>query len=157
MYEQARKLMIKAHNGQKRKITGEPYFSHPLNVARILRRAGFPEEVVIAGLLHDAVEDTEVTDQDIREMFGDIIADLVASHTENKSLSWEERKAHTIEQVRTGTLEEKALIVADKLDNLSSVRYALSSEGKAVWSYFNRGYDQQKWYNEGIKIIWNTG
>lgn len=151
MYEKARKMMIEAHKGQVRKITGEPYFSHPLNVARILRRAGFSEDVVIAGLLHDAVEDTSMTDQDIRQIFGDVVADLVASHTENKALSWEERKAHTIEQVRTVTLEEKALIVADKLDNLSSVKYALSSEGKSVWSYFNRGYDQQKWYNEGIK------
>ncbi|MBF2345884.1 bifunctional (p)ppGpp synthetase/guanosine-3',5'-bis(diphosphate) 3'-pyrophosphohydrolase [Listeria seeligeri] len=151
MYEKARKMMIEAHKGQVRKITGEPYFSHPLNVARILRRAGFSEDVVIAGLLHDAVEDTSMTDQDIRQIFGDVVADLVASHTENKTLSWEERKAHTIEQVRTGTLEEKALIVADKLDNLSSVKYALSSEGKSVWRYFNRDYDQQRWYNEGIK------
>ncbi|MBC6298023.1 bifunctional (p)ppGpp synthetase/guanosine-3',5'-bis(diphosphate) 3'-pyrophosphohydrolase [Listeria sp. FSL L7-1517] len=151
MYEKARKKMIEAHSGQVRKITGEAYFSHPLNVARILRRAGFSEEVVIAGLLHDAVEDTSMTDKDIRDMFGEKVADLVAAHTENKDLSWEERKAHTIEQVRTGTLEEKALIVADKLDNLSSVRYALSSEGDSVWNYFKRGYDKQKWYNEGIK------
>lgn len=151
MYEKARQMMIEAHSGQVRKITGEPYFSHPLNVARILRRAGFREEVVVAGLLHDAVEDTEMTDQDIRATFGDVVADLVASHTENKALSWEERKAHTIEQVRTGNLEEKALIVADKLDNLTSVKYALSSEGKSVWGYFKRGYELQKWYNEGIK------
>ncbi|EHL2643144.1 bifunctional (p)ppGpp synthetase/guanosine-3',5'-bis(diphosphate) 3'-pyrophosphohydrolase, partial [Listeria monocytogenes] len=54
MYEKARQMMIEAHSGQVRKITGEPYFSHPLNVARILRRAGFREEVVVAGLLHDA-------------------------------------------------------------------------------------------------------
>ncbi|MBC8923586.1 bifunctional (p)ppGpp synthetase/guanosine-3',5'-bis(diphosphate) 3'-pyrophosphohydrolase, partial [Escherichia coli] len=83
-------------------------FSHPLNVARILRRAGFREEVVVAGLLHDAVEDTEMTDADIRAAFGAEVADLVASHTENKTFSWEERTAHTIEQVRTGNLEEKA-------------------------------------------------
>lgn len=86
MYEKARQMMIEAHSGQVRKITGEPYFSHPLNVARILRRAGFREEVVVAGLLHDAVEDTEMTDADIRATFGDEVADLVASHTENKTL-----------------------------------------------------------------------
>ncbi|WP_099223521.1 HD domain-containing protein [Listeria costaricensis] len=150
MYEKAKAYARAAHEGQKRKITGEIYFSHPLNVARILRQAGFSEDVVIAGLLHDVVEDTVVTGAEIEQEFGPHVAALVLSHTENKALSWEERKAHTIETVRTGSLEEKALIVADKYDNLSSIRYAMSSEGHAVWQHFKRGYDLQKWYYTGV-------
>ncbi|MBC2367577.1 bifunctional (p)ppGpp synthetase/guanosine-3',5'-bis(diphosphate) 3'-pyrophosphohydrolase [Listeria booriae] len=157
MYQRASEFAEKAHRGQRRKITGEPYFSHPRNVANLLRNAGFREEVVAAGFLHDVVEDTPVTLDEIRTAFGEDVARLVASHTEDKSKTWEERKKHTIETVRTGTLEEKAIIVADKLDNLQSVKYALSSEGNKVWSYFNRGYDLQKWYNEGVVANMYTG
>lgn len=150
MYEKAKAFIRKAHQGQKRKITGEPYFSHPFNVARILQQAGFRQDVVIAGLLHDVVEDTPVTMEEITTEFGPNVAKLVAAHTENKALSWEERKAHTIEVVKNGSLEEKAIIVADKLDNLTSVKYALSSEGNRVWNYFKRGYSMQKWYNQSV-------
>ncbi|WP_239256185.1 HD domain-containing protein [Listeria ilorinensis] len=153
MYEKAKAYAQTAHEGQKRKITGEIYFSHPLNVARILRQAGFSEDVVIAGLLHDVVEDTLVTANEIEQEFGSHVAALVLSHTEDKTLSWEERKAHTIETVRTGNLEEKALIVADKYDNLSSIRYAMSSEGSAVWQHFNRGYDLQEWYYTSVAKV----
>ncbi|WP_163652149.1 HD domain-containing protein [Listeria sp. PSOL-1] len=150
MYQKAKIFAANAHLGQKRKITGEKYFSHPLNVARLLANAGFSEEVVVAGLLHDVVEDTEITSQEIERQFGKPVAELVAAHTENKALSWEERKAHTIETVRLGSLAEKALIVADKYDNLLSIQYAFSSEGKRVWSYFKRSYSEQKWYYESV-------
>lgn len=150
MYEKAKVFIKEAHRGQRRKITGEPYFSHPFNVARILQQAGFGTDVVVAGLLHDVVEDTPITIEEIETEFGKHVAQLVAAHTENKDLSWEERKAHTIEVVRNGSLEEKAIIVADKLDNLTSVKYALSSEGDRVWNYFKRGYSLQKWYNQSV-------
>ncbi|EUJ32267.1 HD domain-containing protein [Listeria cornellensis] len=150
MYQRASDFAEQAHRMQRRKITGEPYFSHPRNVAQLLHDAGFREEVVAAGFLHDVVEDTPVTLDEIRAAFGVEVAELVASHTEDKSQSWEERKSHTIDVVRTGTLEQKAIIVADKLDNLRSIKYALSSEGNKVWGYFKRGYDLQKWYNESV-------
>ncbi|MBC1475565.1 bifunctional (p)ppGpp synthetase/guanosine-3',5'-bis(diphosphate) 3'-pyrophosphohydrolase [Listeria grandensis] len=150
MYQRASDFAEEAHQTQRRKITGEPYFSHPRNVANLLRGAGFREEVVAAGFLHDVVEDTPVTLDEVRALFGEDVADLVASHTEDKTLSWEDRKSHTIEFLRTASLEQKAIIVADKLDNLQSIKYAWSSEGDKVWSYFNRGYKQQKWYNESV-------
>ncbi|WP_311769627.1 HD domain-containing protein [Listeria rocourtiae] len=150
MYQRASDFAEQAHQMQRRKITGEPYFSHPRNVAHLLRDAGFRDEVVAAGFLHDVVEDTPVTLDEIRADFGDEVAELVASHTEDKLQPWEARKSHTIEVVRTGTLEQKAIIVADKLDNLQSVKYALSSEGDRVWGYFKRDYEAQKWYNESI-------
>ncbi|MHC5251181.1 HD domain-containing protein [Listeria kieliensis] len=157
MYEKALEFARKAHASQKRKITGEKYFSHPFNVARILSSAGFPEYVVAAGLLHDVVEDTDVTRTDIVNEFGEKTANLVMAHTEDKSKSWEERKSHTIETVRNGNLEVKALIVADKLDNLSSIRYAMSMEGNRVWNHFKRGYNEQKWYYMGVLDAMTTG
>ncbi|WP_088825541.1 HD domain-containing protein [Listeria goaensis] len=157
MYEKAVKMAREAHEGQKRKITGEKYFSHPLNVARILRQAQLPEYVVVAGLLHDAAEDTALTIADIEREFGGKVARLVAAHTEDKSLSWENRKSHTIHVVETGDLEVKSLIVADKLDNLTSIKYALSSEGNQVWTYFKRGYSEQKWYYMSVAEVMYNG
>lgn len=157
MYEKAVQIAREAHRGQKRKITGEKYFSHPLNVARILRAANMPEYVVVAGLLHDAVEDTNLTEMDIEREFGKEVARLVAAHTEDKSLSWENRKSHTIQTVKTGDLDVKALIVADKLDNLTSIKYALSSEGERAWTYFKRGYQEQKWYYSSVASVMYEG
>nr|WP_241433630.1 HD domain-containing protein [Listeria floridensis] len=123
----------------------------------MLSTAGFPEYVAIAGLLHDVVEDTGTTNAEIKEQFGEKVAELVRAHTEDKTKSWEERKAHTIETVRNGSLEVKALIVADKLDNLSSIRYAMSSEGDRVWTYFKRGYSEQKWYYTNVRNAMTVG
>jgi len=75
-------FMVKAHGDQKRNYTGEPYAVHPLEVAGILADYGFQDEVVIAGLFHDVVEDTKVTLEDIKEKFGHRIAKLVEEVTD---------------------------------------------------------------------------
>ncbi len=69
---------IRAHAEQKRKYTGEPYIVHPIEVAEIVRTVHHTEEMIIAALLHDVVEDTPVTIGDVRERFGDKVAELVA-------------------------------------------------------------------------------
>ena len=86
-----------AHEGQKRKGTDVPYIVHPFEVAQILTKAGASESVICAGLLHDTVEDTEVTLEEIRQKFGGEVAGMVSVMTEDKSLSWEERKQKAVE------------------------------------------------------------
>lgn len=141
----------KAHAGQVRKVSNEPYIYHPLNVAKTLEDAGFSEEVVIAGILHDTVEDTEVEIDDIKKEFGSTIAGLVASNTETKHLTWEERKEQTIKKLADAPIEIKALIVADKLDNLRQIKKEITNLGEnAVWSSFKRGKEKQRWYYEEI-------
>lgn len=149
-YEEALQVATRAHHGQIRKNSTESYLEHPKRVANLLERAKFREEVVIAGLLHDVVEDSETTMEEIRVQFGDAIADIVAAHTEDKRLSWEDRKRHTIETVKRAPLEVKALIVADKLDNLQSVKKQYDEIGEGVWAAFKRGKEQQSWYNRSI-------
>ena len=88
----------KAHEGHFRKGSKIPYITHPLEVAKILGEAVNPKEneaLICAGLLHDTVEDTDTSLETIRREFGEKVADLVASDSENKGLSWEKRKQNT--------------------------------------------------------------
>ena len=148
--EKAQQLATKAHENQTRKNSSEPYIEHPKRVAMLLKEAGFPEEVVIAGYLHDVVEDTPITIEDIRDQFGEEVAEIVAYHTEDKTLSWEERKQHTINAFKTAPYHVQALIIADKLDNLQSVVEQYNQMGDKVWDAFKRGKEQQAWYNCSI-------
>ncbi|WP_200411617.1 HD domain-containing protein [Virgibacillus salexigens] len=156
MKQRAKHFATSAHHGQRRKSSNAPYITHPVRVAERLEAAGFGEELICAGYLHDVVEDTPYTIEDIKEHFGSHVAYLVAAHTEDKSLRWKERKQHTIDTVRVGGKEIKQLIIADKLDNLLSLEADLANQGDAVWDHFNAPYDQQKWYNQAIaKVMYN--
>src|SRR5699024_1732494 len=111
-------------------------------VAKRLGEAGFSDELVAAGFLHDVVEDTPIEMEEIQRTFGEKVARLVAAHTEDKSKSWKERKQHTIDTVKKADKEVKYLIVADKLDNLLSVEASMDELGDAVWDNFNAGYEE---------------
>lgn len=148
--EDAKQFATIAHGTQTRKNDDELYIEHPKRVAAILTEAGFREPVIMASLLHDVVEDTPVTIEEIAGKFGKEVADIVAYHTEDKSLSWEERKQHTISVVRTAPLEVRALIIADKLDNLTCLVKQYEQMGDDVWKAFKRGKEQQAWYNRSV-------
>ena len=150
MKQTAKAFAEKAHQGQTRKSSNVPYITHPILVAKRLESAGFTDELVCAGYLHDVVEDTPYEIEDIKSTFGPRIAALVAAHTEDKSKSWEERKQHTIDTIKNAEDEVKYLIVADKLDNLLGLEQDLMSQGDVVWSHFNAGAEKQKWYNASI-------
>ncbi|MBM7694622.1 (p)ppGpp synthase/HD superfamily hydrolase [Peribacillus deserti] len=147
---EARQFAINAHQGQKRKLRETPYVQHPVNVAAILQKEKYAVEVIAAGLLHDVVEDTHYTINDIRERFGDKVALLVSSNTEDKQLTWEERKAHTISSAKIAAPEVKALIGADKLDNLRSILLEYELQGDSIWTHFKRGKEKQRWYYSGV-------
>lgn len=150
--ELAKEFAIKAHKGQKRKSdTSKPMIIHPINVANILSEYNFDDNVVAAGYLHDVVEDTKYTLKDIEKKFGQDIASLVNGATEpDKSLSWEERKKHTIENIKNLNLRHKAIVCADKISNLEDLRILSEISGKYDFSCFKRGYESQKWYYEEI-------
>ena len=150
--EKAVEFATAAHAGQMRKLSNQPYILHPLQVAETLEKAGFCEELVVAGLLHDTVEDTDTTLEQIEREFGAKVSSFVAAHTEDKTKTWEERKQHTLELVKEASLEVKALIVADKWDNLKSMSAGYELMGETIWSSFKRGIEQQKWYIRGIAI-----
>jgi (p)ppGpp synthase/HD superfamily hydrolase len=150
--ERAIQFATAAHAGQVRKLSNEPYIVHPLQVAKTLEEAGFCEELVIAALLHDTVEDTDTTIEQIEKEFGPKVAHFVSAHTEDKTKTWEERKQHTLDLVKDASLEVKALIVADKWDNLKSMTAGHELMGDKIWSCFKRGLDSQEWYIRGVAM-----
>ncbi|QKX49433.1 bifunctional (p)ppGpp synthetase/guanosine-3',5'-bis(diphosphate) 3'-pyrophosphohydrolase [Planococcus glaciei] len=139
------------HTGQVRKGTSIPYISHPFAVGMMLQQAGESEEVIAAGILHDTLEDTATTEEEIRTVFGEQVLLLVKAASEpDKSRPWEDRKRHTVSKLAARSREELAIIVADKLHNLRSIRLDLEETGEEVWNRFNRGKEQQEWYYRGI-------
>jgi guanosine-3',5'-bis(diphosphate) 3'-pyrophosphohydrolase len=144
LLQKALRYATKAHEGQFRKTKGIPMITHPIRVAEILKDAGFSEEVIAAGYLHDTVEDTTVTIEDIEMEFGSKVASIVAGNTEDKTKSWEERKQHTIDWIKEAPV--RALIIADKWDNLQSMVHDFELMGESLWDSFNRGKEKQSWY-----------
>jgi (p)ppGpp synthase/HD superfamily hydrolase len=149
--ERALRWAAACHEGQVRKGSGVPYVEHVVGVAMILDRLGFGEEVVIAGLLHDVVEDTEATLEQVRERFGAGVADLVAHCSEVKrdeqgrKRPWVDRKRDHLAAMAGAPAEARAVILADKLHNLVSIACDLR-DGVPVWSLFNADRDQVLWY-----------
>lgn len=133
------------HRLQHRKYPGVevPYISHLAGVTATLARHGFDEEVLAAGALHDAIEDTEATFREIERHFGRRVAELVQHVTEpDKSLPWEERKRRYIEHFAVGPWEAQAITLADKIDNLESIVVCAREHGDP-WAQLKRGRDAQ--------------
>jgi hypothetical protein len=145
--DHAIEFAAEAHKSQSRKGTDIPYISHPFGVAMLLQQAKCKENVIIAGILHDTIEDTDTKEDDIRSQFGEEVLRLVLSASEpDKSDTWEARKQHTVEYLKKANLDVRLLACADKLHNLRSIQRELEVIGDAVWSKFKRGYEEQKWY-----------
>jgi (p)ppGpp synthase/HD superfamily hydrolase len=140
-----------AHKEDKRKGTEIPYIIHPIGVSMLLLQAGYNTEVVIAGLLHDTIEDTSVTGDDIESAFGKQVRNIVEGCSEpDKSLTWEERKQHTIEILANVSNEIRWVTCADKLHNIRSMYEEYQLLGEELWSKFKRGKEKQAWYYRGI-------
>ena len=150
--DKALEFAINAHMGQVRKSEPDkPMIMHPINAGNILEEYGFDDNVIAAAYLHDVVEDTNYTIDDIKNEFGEDIASLVWGNTEpDKSLSWEERKKHTISSIRNLPLRNKAIVCADKISNLEDLYLIINKKGIRDFSCFKRGEDEQKWYYTNI-------
>lgn len=144
-------VAAQAHEGQLRKSTKTPYISHPYAVGLMLAQAGCTEDMVIAGILHDTVEDTGLTLDYIREHFGEHVALIVEGCSEpDKSLSWEERKSHTLQYLRTAPWDIRVVTCADKLHNIQTISVNYQKVGDRVWERFKRGRKEQAWYYRGL-------
>lgn len=135
-----------AHQGQKRKGSGLDYICHPLEVLQILTQCGAALPVLIAGVLHDTIEDTPVTAQQIHDTFGPKVTALVLHHSEDKGKTWKERKTAAIREAQIGTPECKLLIAADKVSNLRSTAAAHQQLGESLWQRFNANREEIQWY-----------
>ncbi|RME47128.1 MAG: bifunctional (p)ppGpp synthetase/guanosine-3',5'-bis(diphosphate) 3'-pyrophosphohydrolase [Deltaproteobacteria bacterium] len=144
------RFALSAHEGQRRKGSKVLYIWHPLTVGRILDELGAPKRTVIAGLLHDTVEDTDVTLDQIDRYFGEEVGAIVAECTEDKSLPWEARKTRTIEILAECNRDVALVIAADKYDNLCTMRNDLQRMGEGMWQRFNRGREAQAWFHRNL-------
>jgi (p)ppGpp synthase/HD superfamily hydrolase len=141
---------VRKHEGQKRKGTDIPYIVHPFEVMQILTENGCDKEVVIAGILHDTLEDTQTTPDEIKSEFGKAVLEIVQSESEDKSKSWKERKQAAILHMYSASFESKLVCCADKLSNLRSIYADLKTIGEKVWERFNAKKGLIQWYYEEI-------
>ena len=148
---------VNAHRGQLRKGSNAPYILHPMEAAAIVAAMTDDEEVIAAAVLHDTVEDTAVTLDEICEQFGKRVAELVAAESENKredkpaASTWKIRKEETIEHLKTAPKEVKMLTLGDKLSNIRSICRDYEAQGDALWQRFNqKDKNEHRWYYKSI-------
>src|SRR5262249_38116823 len=149
--EEAMRFAAKVHEGQFRRGSGAPYFAHVFAVALILDRAGFSEDVVVAAVLHDVVEDTATSFETVAAQFGLNVCELVRHCSEVKTDAqgikrpWIDRKRDHLAALEFAPLEARAIILADKLHNLTCIELDLQ-QNRSVWSQFHAERELVLWY-----------
>ena len=134
------------HKDQKRKVTNEPYINHIMDVCEILKESNADEQTIIVGILHDTIEDTTATYDEIKNFFGKNIADLVNIESEIKSLPYRERKAEHMERVGNASRQIKMVNCADKVSNLKSMIKIYEKYKDKIWQFFNGTKEDIYWY-----------
>ena len=138
------------YQGQVRKYTDIPYIVHPFETWAILKENNCSIKVQVAGILHDVLEDAKVSADEIEREFGEEVRALVATESEDKEKSWQERKQKTLDDLKNASEETKMVCCADKLSNVRSIAYDYKSEGEAVYNRFNKGKEFQAWYYKEV-------
>jgi (p)ppGpp synthase/HD superfamily hydrolase len=143
------------HNWQLRKGTNIPYIAHLLAVTAIVLENGGDEEMAIAALLHDAVEDQggRKTLDEIRRRYGDRVAKLVEGCTDSITYPkppWQARKQAYLEHLRQAPADVRLISLADKLHNARSILFDLRQDGDAIWERFNGGKSGSLWYYRSL-------
>ncbi|MDO4966307.1 MAG: HD domain-containing protein [Lachnospiraceae bacterium] len=160
LFEEAVIYSTIMHAGKTRK-DNSPYILHPLEVSQLIATMTDDIEVITAGVLHDVVEDTDGTIDEIRERFGERVANLVVSETENKyenlpkSETWKRRKEESLAVLKNSPdIGVKMLWLADKLSNIRSIARRYGEIGNSVWQTFNQNDPMMhKWYYQSVAEI----
>ncbi len=154
---------VRAHAGTERKGKGVPYIVHPMEAVEIVATMTSDQELLAAAVLHDTVEDTDVTVEQIRLEFGERVAALVASESDNvvegmnedkvvhSSSNWKERKRVAIERLAHASHDAKIVALGDKLSNMRAIARDYAQQGDAVWNVF-RIHDRKEheWHYRGL-------
>lgn len=141
--DKAIKFAVDAHCGQQRKVNGVPYIVHPMEAVTITATMTDDQELLAAAALHDVLEDTSVTEEDVRKEFGNRIADLVVSESEPqypelpRSESWALRKKYALEHLENADREVKMVTMGDKLSNMRAIWRSYLLQGDRLWDAFN--------------------
>lgn len=149
--ERAIRLTLSAHAGQIRKADPQvPYATHPLHVAIMVQEAGGDEDSIIAALLHDLLEDTDVTPEDLDEEFGPKVSTIVQEVSEDKGHPWRERKARMVERLKSASPEACMIAAADRIHNLETLIDSYKRFGPTVWQAFRGKPRETLQYNREV-------
>ena len=150
-------MCCELHKNQTRKATTVPFASHPISVGFILLSSGYMEEIIIAGILHDVLEDTTGTEKDIENIFGKHVVSLIKGVTENISIkSWEDKKNSYLKNLKNAENDIKAISAADALDNCRSMIRVLKN-GINIWDAFTVSREKIiENYKQRVSIIKET-
>lgn len=156
--EEAIIYAVVMHQGKVRKLGSTPYILHPLEVAQILSTMTSDQDIITAGILHDIVEDTDGTLQEIEKRFGERVAFLVSSESENqypdesRTDSWKRRKEESLKVLKnTDDQGVRMLWLADKLANMRSLAGGYSEYGERLWENFHQhDPEMHHWYYQTI-------
>ncbi len=142
----------RAHAKQRRKSTDVPYIIHPVGVMMVLVECNETDpELLAAALLHDTVEDTDVTLAELQARFGGRVAQIVEGCSEpDKGATWEHRKEHTITYLKTAPRDIALVSAADKLHNVRSMIMDYEILNDALWARFKRGRVEIAWYYRSV-------
>jgi (p)ppGpp synthase/HD superfamily hydrolase len=139
------------HAGQARKASTIPYIAHLMGVASLVLEFGGDEDMAMAALLHDVVEDCGGTPMlaQVRRQFGKRVAKIVAGCTDSDTTPkppWRERKEIYIRHLKDADAETRLVSAADKLNNVRSILSGHRDVGEAIWARFHGGRDGTLWY-----------
>ena len=152
---EAVKFAFDAHSQQTRKGTDNPYIGHPLHAAAIVLDAGGVEDLAIAALLHDVVEDQggEPMLHQIQDKFGDRVAKIVKACSDSMGEPkppWRERKERYIQHIASADADIRLVSAADKFSNAQAILADLRAMGDKLWDKFKAGKDDQLWYYRSL-------
>ncbi len=163
LIEHAIRVAARAHRDDLRKGSDIPYLSHSASVALLLERVGISDDhIIAAALLHDVVEDTAVTIEDLARDFPPNVVELVEGlserklDTEGKRRPWHDRKRDHLEVVATSPFGVRAVVLADKLHNLGTMVFDLE-QGEPIWSRFNASREDILWYQQAMLTAADQG
>jgi GTP pyrophosphokinase len=139
------------HRGQTRKASTIPYIAHLIGVASLVLEAGGDEDLAIAALLHDVVEDCGGAPmlKEIRRRFGQRVAKVVDGCTDADTYpkpTWRERKEKYLRHLKAADADTRLVSAADKLNNVRSILSDYRAVGESVWSRFKGGREGTLWY-----------
>ena len=150
LFDRAAKFAIDAHRGAERKGKGYPYILHPMEAAGIVASISNDPELLAAAILHDTVEDTDVSLEQIRQEFGDRVMTLVFNETSHlpHNAPWRVRKKAQADHIASAPRDSKIVAIGDKLSNLRTIVTDYRQIDDALWQRFRapKGKDDILWY-----------
>lgn len=148
---------VKAHANTERRGKGYPYIVHPLEAVEIVATMTADQELLTAAVLHDTVEDTEVTVEQLKAEFGERIASLVADESDvmpegmTEEDSWHQRKQAAIDRLSKASHDAKMVALGDKLSNMRAIARDYDEIGEALWNRFHTNDPKEhEWHYRGL-------